>query len=130
MVCLKRLFAVVCGLLMAVPFVVSCVSVWKGSLILAVVSIILVFVVVALLPFANGYERIWVYLVAAVTVIPWNVLAIFWWMQEMDSGITFFLVQVARVMLIYIVLFCTEELIFGFLGRLIWTRQKKISSDI
>lgn len=124
----KWLFAVVCGLLILAPFAVACVSVWKGSLPLAITSIILVFVVVALLPFARGFERIWVYLVAALTVIPWNVLGICWWIQESEYGITFFPVQVARVMLIYIILFCTEELIFAWVGRGIWPKQRALFS--
>lgn len=121
---LRRMGEVVSGLLMLLPFFIACLSVREGSLGLAAGSVAAVFAVVAVLPFTRGYERIWVFLIAALAVIPWNVTAAVWWLRKTEYEITLFPAQIARGMLIYLILFCVEEMIAACFGRIIWRKQK------
>lgn len=126
---ITRIRTVIYGGMICVPCMFSVLSIWKTSIPMVVAAVILVYVVVACFPFSKGYERIWVFLVAGVTVIPWNLVATFWWLQGEKEG-TLLLERILEAIFVHIVLFCAEEVAFAFLSKKIWRKQKRISVKV
>lgn len=116
------LFMGVMGILMALAVLFA----WRGSLPCLIADIVLLFFAVCFLPCCRGHENIWMFVLVAWTGIPINVklVRMITGVLQMDEGM--FPLVLLREILLYIIVFCIEELVLGVLTRLIWRRQKRI----
>lgn len=108
------------------PSAISLVAVINRSVFLAVLSIIGIYLSVAVLPCARQYENIWVFFLSMFASIPFNIKLIDVLMRWNFIENDFMLLYVMRCTLIYVILFCVEEIILGAVARFIWKRQKSI----
>lgn len=108
------------------PSVISLVAVINRSVLLAVLSVIGIYLSVAVLPCARRYENIWVFFLSMFASIPFNIKLIDVLMRWNFIGNDFMLLHVMRCTLIYVVLFCVEEIILAAIARFIWKKQKAI----
>ncbi len=108
------------------PLLLSVLASIKESIIIMILVIIALLFAVLFLPFTNRYENIWMFLLVAVSGIPLNVMMIKKIIGSYFVGSDIFVIQVMRWLLLYIMIFCAEEVVLGFLTSLIWRKQKKI----
>lgn len=108
------------------PSVISLVAVLNRSVLLAMISVIGIYLSVAILPCARRYENIWVFFLSMFASIPFNIKLIDVLMRESFIENDFILLHIMRCALIYVVLFCVEEITLGAVARFIWKKQKTI----
>lgn len=120
----KRNFQV---LLFLVPFLLSLFSLRWDSILMGVISLIMAFCIIGVLPLCRMRQSIWLFVVSAFITTPINLLLI----QKMGIWIillgafnhfTYYLCVIELLLL----LLSIEEILFGLLGRLIWRNQNKI----
>lgn len=91
---------------------------------------IMAFVLVAILPFAHKHESLWLFLICTISFLPLNLFLVEKYpvLQEwlcIDTNIRIlFLVSTIEALAI---LTGVEEVIIGFLGRLIWRKQYRLN---
>ena len=110
----------------SLPSVISLIAVLNRSVILAAMSVIGIYLSVAILPCARRYENIWIFFLSTFASIPFNIKLIDVLMGESLAENGFMLLHILRCALIYVVLFCVEEIILGAVARFIWKKQKTI----
>lgn len=108
----------------ALPSVISLVAVINRSVLLAVLSVVGIYLSVAVLPCARRYENIWVFFLSMFASIPFNIKLIDVLMRWNFFENDFMLLHIMRCILIYVVLFCVEEIILAAIARFIWRKQK------
>lgn len=110
------------------PLIVSILSAYYKLLWLVPVVVVLMFVLVAMLPFCRKHENLWIFVLTAFCALPINWLIIIKfdaWMDYLYIGygnISYFLVIVEYMM----ILTGLEEIIFGIVTRYIWKKQYKL----
>ncbi len=111
-------------LLPFLPFAISWLAVHNGSPFLGIVSILAIYLVVALLPYTKRHENIWIFLLSSISNIPINIRLISTLGREFILEGEVVLLHLMRYVLIYVIVFCVEQIVLGFIARLIWRRQK------
>lgn len=108
-----------------VPLFVSSLGAVLRSVPLMILSVLLLFVMVHVLPFCKKRENIYMFIYCAVTVIPINIFVI----RAANPYIFFdedsFRICLERILLFFILL-ALEETILGCITRLLWKRQYKL----
>lgn len=107
------------------PAGISLYAVHAGSTLFAILSVVAVFAVVAILPVCRQRESIWIFFLLFLTATPLNVDAIVDHLSARIYDDLFLLTKILRGELFYLIAISMEELICGFLARLIWRRQLK-----
>lgn len=114
-------------LLFLVPFLFSLFSLRWDSIPMGVISLIMAFCIIGVLPLCRMRQSIWLFVVSAFITTPINLLLI----QKMGIWIillgafnrfTYYLIVIELLLL----LLSIEEIVFGLIGRLIWRNQNKI----
>ena len=93
-------------------------------MIMGIVSFIMIFLITGCCRVCRKRESLWIFVLSAVILIPFN-------LHIIGSVISFFeeyryirwFVKLALYPLLYMVVFCIEEILCGIIGRLIWKRQ-------
>ena len=109
------------------PILLSFVGVIRHSTILIIFLPVALFIAVALIPYAQKRENIWMFLLVVVSGIPVNFSVIWWLFRLSVFESNFLLLTVFRGVAMYIMLLSIEELILGIITRMIWRKQYKIS---
>ncbi len=93
-------------------------------MIAGVISVILIYLFVGICKICRKRESLWVFILVALIMIPFNIYMIRSILSYVGNytDIRWF-VKLAICPLLYIVIFCIEEIILGIIGRLIWKRQ-------
>lgn len=113
-------------LTLAIPAVLSLITVLKHSVVLLVLLIISHFIIIKFVPVFKGKENVWMFVFVAISSIPIN-FYIMLLLNEWDLLFTsFFALGVLRCILYYLVLFSMEEIIMGITTRVIWRKQYKL----
>lgn len=113
-------------LTLAIPAVLSLITVLKHSVVLLVLLIISHFIIIKFVPLFKGKENVWMFVFVAISSIPIN-FYIMLLLNEWDLLFTsFFALGVLRCILYYLVLFSMEEIIMGITTRVIWRKQYKL----
>ncbi len=110
----------------SLPSVISLIAVINRSILLAMISIIVIYLLVAVLPCARHYENIWVFFLSIFASIPFNIKLIDILARAIFIENDFVLLHILRCALIYVILFCVEEIILGAVARFVWRKQKTI----
>lgn len=112
-----------CAALCAVPPVLSVVAVIYGLWLLIPIQLILLFVIIAAVPYFRKRETIWMFIGVAVSMLPVNIYGAVFLSEYLSTGE---ITAVIWCFILFYVFFSIEELFFGFLSRIIWRRQYKI----
>ncbi len=91
-------------------------------------SVIAVFVVVAIVGFCRGYQSVWLFVLTALASIPINIRYVKFWMPLglLDPGIPV-VGPIINGIEMYLLFLAVEELIISYIGRLIWRKQNDIT---
>lgn len=117
-------------LLIFCPFLLAIMAAHFRILILIPVIIVLIFILVAVLPFAHGHENLWLFLISIFSFAPLNLYLLSEYTGWQDflhisSDVEYFY-YISSMIVAFVALTGVEEVITGFLGRLIWRRQYKL----
>lgn len=114
-----------------IPLIVSTIYCFTGKVFVMIVSVISLFILVAFLPVCEKRENLWMFVFSSVSLFPANirfsVLISQWAKNELylDS-----VIMKTIVFLIALhILFCMEQIILGFITRLLWRRQYKVEVE-
>lgn len=113
------------GLFVWSPFLLAVTSAHYKSIWLVFATVILMFIMVAMLPFTHKRENLWLFILCAICSIPINLFLLNEypvWKEYLFSGKSGLLNTLS---LIEMTLICTgvEEVIVALVGRKIWKRQ-------
>lgn len=111
---------------LVIPAVLSTMAVFKRSMILLALLIVIHFVILRVVPSFKGRENVWMFIFVAVSSIPLNIYVL---ILVNEWGFLFgsmFILGILRSVLFYVMLLSLEEIIMGVVTRLIWKRQYKL----
>lgn len=110
-----------------IPLIVSTIYCFTGKTYVLIVSVISLFILVAFLPVCEKRENLWMFVFSSVSLFPANirfsVLASQWAEKELYLDSAFMKIMIFLIALH--ILFCMEQIILGFITRLLWRRQYK-----
>ncbi|WP_434309853.1 hypothetical protein [Hominifimenecus sp. rT4P-3] len=112
-------------LAVAAPAGLSALAAVKRSVWLAAVVAAALFLIVRVVPICKRRENLWMFLLVAAASVPVNLSAVIDFLQAGYGGGDFFFLSLLRGALLYLMLFSIEEIVFGYVTRLLWRRQKK-----
>lgn len=99
-------------------------------ILIGILSVILSFLYVAICPFCRKRESLWLFVISALNMIPFNILVC-----NAAHLLACYLLSLGKLgaitlyFMIYIILFCVEEVFIGIMGRFIWRRQYALKMD-
>lgn len=101
----------------------SALATVKHSIWIAGIAVVVLFLIVKNVPICRRRENLWMFLLVAASSVPVNLSAVINLFQAGYWGGDFFLLSLFRGALLYLVLFSIEEIVFGYVTRLLWKRQ-------
>lgn len=108
-----------------IPILLSSLTIIKHSVFIFILFILAHFIVLRITPAFRHRENIWMFVIVAFSSIPIN-LYLFGLLYEMELLFdSFFLLNIIRGILYYIVILSIEEIIMGTVTRLLWKKQYK-----
>lgn len=116
------------GVLTVLPLFLVLVAIHFRILILIPATVLLIFLLVAMLPFAHKHENLWLFLIGTVSLIPVNLFLLkeytVWqyYLCIAEKGFLFIVAKVEALM----ILTSVEAIFLGLFGRLVWRRQYKL----
>lgn len=116
-------------LLIFCPFLLAVMAAYFRILILIPAIILLIFILVTVLPFVHGHENLWLFLINIISFVPLNLYLLSeytGWQDYLCICSDLRLFSCVSIIEALIVLTGVEEVLVGFLGRVIWRRQYKL----
>lgn len=114
--------------LIMIPLIASTIFCFTGKTYILIGSVILLFLLVAFLPVCEKRENLWMFVFSSISLLPANirfsVLISQWAEEELYWDSTF--MKIIILLIALHVLFCMEQIILGFITRLLWRRQYKV----
>lgn len=110
----------------AVPFALSLSAALMRSLLLGALAVLSLFLAVRLLPACRHRENLWMFLLAALAGIPINLTASAVLLRTFFSSQEWGIARFLWGILLYAILFSTEQIILGVITRLLWKAQYPI----
>ena len=117
--------------LTTVPLIVSTIYSFTDKTYVLIISIISLFILVAFLPVCEKRENLWMFVFSSVSLLPANIrfsVLISQWAEEelyWDSAF----MKIIMLLIALHILFCMEQIILGFITRLLWRRQYKVEVE-
>ena len=104
---------------------------FTGTTYILIGSVILLFLLVAFLPVCEKRENLWMFVFSSVSLLPANirfsVLISHWAEEELYWDSAF--MKIILFLIALHILFCMEQIILGFITRLLWRRQYKVEVE-
>ena len=114
------------GLLISILFVLGILAHNRNLMWMFPVMVAAVFVLVGTMPFCRRHENIWLFVLWAACCMPLNFMLLKVYPLWLDllydgigKGILYHLIQMEWVL----ILSSVEEIVIGFVGRIIWRKQ-------
>lgn len=104
------------------PLVFSAFSVVKKSALFGIISILLLFIIVLLVPLCKGNENIWMFFLSNITLLPINVMIIKSIISYINVGSGIFS-KIVTAILVYFVISQIQEIILGVAVRILKPNQ-------
>lgn len=114
-----------------IPLIVSTIYCFTGKTYVLIVSVISLFILVAFLPVCEKRENLWMFVFSSVSLFPTNIsfsVLISQWAENRLYLDSVFMKTIVFLIALHI-LFCMEQIILGFITRLLWRRQYKVEVD-
>lgn len=114
-----------------IPLIVSTIYCFTGKTYVLIVSVISLFILVAFLPVCEKRENLWMFVFSSVSLLPANIrfsVLISQW-AENELYLDSIFMKIIIFLIALHILFCLEQIILGFMTRLLWRRQYKVEVD-
>lgn len=113
------------------PLIVSTIYSFTDKTYVLIISIISLFILVAFLPVCEKRENLWMFVFSSISLLPANirfsVLISQWAEKELYWDSAF--MKIIMLLITLHILFCMEQIILGFITRLLWRRQYKVEVE-
>ena len=114
-----------------IPLIVSTFYYFTGKTYMLIISVISLYLLVAFLPICEKRENLWMFVFSSVSLLPANIrfssLISQWTEEELYWDSAFMKIIIALLALH--ILFCMEQIVLGFITRLLWRRQYKVEVE-
>lgn len=110
-----------------VPMLFSIAFVLFKTVPLIVLTVVSLFVIVGAVPIFRKRENLWMFLLTAIIMIPINLYMVFAIVNLDSLSSCDLLCKILFGAVLYCVIFSVEEILFGFITRLIRKKQYKIN---
>lgn len=116
------------GLLTVLPLLLSITAVRYRISILIPITVLVIFLLVAILPFTYKHENLWLFLIGTISLMPINLFLLkefpVWqdYLCIAERGPLFIVSEIEALMM----LISVEAIALGLTGRLIWRQQYKL----
>lgn len=114
-----------------IPLIVSTIYYFTGKSYMLFASVISLFLLVAFLPVCEKRENLWMFVFSSVSLLPANIrfsVLISQW-AENELYLDSIFIKIIIFLIALHVLFCEEQIILGFITRLLWRRQYKVEVE-
>ncbi len=114
-----------------IPLIVSTIFYFIGKTYMLIGSVIFLFLLVAFLPVCEKRENLWMFVFSSISLLPANIrfsVLILQWAEEELYWDSAFMKIIIFLIALHI-LFCMEQIILGFITRLLWRRQYKVEVE-
>lgn len=114
-----------------IPLIASTFYYFTGKNYMLIISVISLFLLVAFLPVCEKRENLWMFVFSSVSLLPANIrfsVLISKWAEEELYWDSAFMKIIITLLALHI-LFCMEQIILGFITRLLWRRQYKVEVE-
>lgn len=114
-----------------IPLIVSTMYCFTGKIYVLIFSVISLFILVAFLPVCEKRENLWMFVFSSVSLFPANIRFSVLISQWAENGLyldSVFMKTIVFLIALHI-LFCMEQIILGFITRLLWRRQYKVEVE-
>ena len=114
-----------------IPLIVSTIYYFTGKPYMLFASVISLFLLVAFLPVCEKRENLWMFVFSSVSLLPANIrfsVLISQW-AENELYLDSISIKIIIFLIALHVLFCEEQIILGFITRLLWRRQYKVEVE-
>lgn len=114
-----------------IPLIVSTMYCFTGKIYVLIFSVIFLFILVAFLPVCEKRENLWMFVFSSVSLFPANIRFSVLISQWAENGLyldSVFMKTIVFLIALHI-LFCMEQIILGFITRLLWRRQYKVEVE-
>ena len=103
---------------------------WHFSVMRLIISVVLLFMIVKVLPMCRGYESLWLFVLTVIGSIPINARLV---VETLDMGLFYsgvpVIVAVMTAVEFYLCALAVEEIVIGVLGRILWKKQRNLVID-
>lgn len=103
---------------------------WHFSVMRLIISVVLLFMIVKVLPMCRGYESLWLFVLTVIGSIPINARLV---VETLDMGLFYSGVPVIGAVMtaveVYLCALAVEEIVIGVLGRILWKKQRNLVID-
>lgn len=104
---------------------------YTGKTYILLISVITLFLLIAFLPICKKRENLWMFVFSSISLLPANIkfsVPISQWAEEELYWDSAFMKIILFLIALHI-LFCMEQIILGFITRLLWRRQYKVEVE-
>lgn len=103
---------------------------WHFSVMRLIISVVLLFMIVKVLPMCRGYESLWLFVLTVIGSIPINARLV---VETLDMGLFYSGIPVIGAVMtaveVYLCALAVEEIVIGMLGRILWKKQRNLVID-
>lgn len=110
-----------------IPLIISILFYFTGKPYMLITSVIFLLLLVAFLPVCEKRENLWMFVFSSVSLLPANIrfsVLVSHWAEKILYWDSAFMKIIVFLLALHI-LFCMEQIILGFITRLLWQRQYK-----
>lgn len=108
-----------------IPLALTVAGAVKGSFVIMALSIPVLFLLVALLPFCKKRENLWMFIYGIITLIPVNIFIINHAELYVYLGENIFS-EIITYASVFLLMQSVEQVALGLITRFIWKRQYKL----
>ncbi len=113
-----------------IPLITSVVFSINQKIIFLILTLILPFIIIGVLPVFRRRENLWMFLIVSFAGTPINIL-ISYFLVSLELFYTeFFMCDILWGILVFFIMFSLEQIVFGIVTRMIYKRQKPIFNGL
>ena len=123
---MKYLSDLITIIILLIPNALLSIAIIKHLPVIGIISIVLLFVLVLLMPLAKGIENIWMYVLSSITLLPLNVKISIMAYPLIYDLFDFNALAIFISIMVFFIVSNTEQIVLGLITRIIKTKQEEL----
>lgn len=123
---MKYLSDLITIIILLIPNALLSIAIIKHLPVIGIISIVLLFVLVLLMPLAKGIENIWMYVLSSITLLPLNVKISIMAYPLIYDLFDFNALAIFISIKVFFIVSNTEQIVLGLITRIIKTKQEEL----
>ena len=123
---MKYLSDLITIIILLMPNALLSIAIIKHLPVIGIISIVLLFVLVLLMPLAKGIENIWMYVLSSITLLPLNVKISIMVYPLIYDLFDFNALAIFISIMVFFIVSNIEQIVLGLITRIIKTKQEEL----